>query len=238
MTEKELKLFFDEYNTISILIRNKKIFELTNGFDVYLLKLLKNEFSIHYLQKAYNYYLEIEGLKDVDLPEEFNNIHHNAHLMMSNYLENKNEKVLTEIMDFYVGQTELQMISIIFEEQADFIYEIDEIIRHKEHKNESTPSAESELIDYSDETLVSKVIFLHSIGVIDELRKQKPFNTSINSLASVLSAVTGGKPTSIQPMLNAMLNTNISPKNNPLNSKNTVNIVRKKLSNLGFNVNR
>lgn len=235
MNNKELTYFFDEYSTISIYIRTKTIFDITYGFDVYLLKTLKNEFSIHYLNKAYNYFLEIEGLKEVDLPAEYNHIHLNAHIMMSKYL--KNEKVLTEMMDFYVGETELEMISIIFEGQADFLYEIDELIRYSENKSKIDNNDETEIIDYANENLVSKIIFLKETGVIDELRKKTPFNTSVNSLASLLSAITGGKTSSIQPMLNAMLSNNVSTKNNPLNSKKTVNVVRKKLSNLGFDVN-
>lgn len=91
-----------------------------------------------------------------------------------------------------------------------------------------------EAIDLSDTTATEKIIYLHKLGVIDFLRKQQPFNTSINSLATVLSAVTGEKSGTIQPMLNSMLSKNVGQKNNPLNSEKPVNKVTKQLNDIGF----
>lgn len=240
MTEKELKIFFDEYNTISILFRNKKIFELTNGFDIHLLKALRHEFTSHYLQKAFVYFKELEGLKEVELPAEFDHIHHNAHILMSQYLINEPENILSEMIDFYIGDIEFELVKQIFEGEVEFLYEIDEIIRHKENIGLQTSnkidSEEIDLVDYDNETLVSKVLFLHQTGIIDELRKKEPFNTSINSLANLISALTGGKTSSIQPMLNAMLSNNVNERNNPLNSIKTLNIVKKKLADFGYKI--
>jgi hypothetical protein len=239
MTDKELINFFEEYSYLPVFLRTKTIFELTNGLDVFLLKTLKNDFSTHYLKKAYDYCRELEGLKKVELPADFGHIHHNAQIMMKKYLHQGKQNIFSATMDFYLGETEYEMIKIIFEEEADFLYEIDELISYKEKvfkAIEESPNSEeeTELINLDDETLVSKIIFLYQTGVIDELRKQVPFNTSINSLATLLSAITGGKSASIQPMLNAMLSTNVSEKNNPLNSLKTVNIVKKKLANIGY----
>lgn len=96
-----------------------------------------------------------------------------------------------------------------------------------------------EIINYdlSDNSATEKIIYLQKLGVIDFLRTKKPFNTSINSLATILSAVTGTKNTTIQPMLNAMLGNNVEQKNNPLKSQKPLNKVNNQLIQIGFNLN-
>ena len=73
---------------------------------------------------------------------------------------------------------------------------------------------------------------------IDFLRKQQPFNTSVNSLATILSAITGEKSVTLQPMLNPMLSKKVVDKNNPMNSTKTVEKVESQLINIGFNLNK
>ena len=94
-----------------------------------------------------------------------------------------------------------------------------------------------EEIDLSNSPATEKVIFLQKLGVIDFLRTKQPFSTSINSLATVLSAVTGEKSGTVQPMLNAMLSKNVDTRNNPLESKKPVNKVTQQLIKIGFNLN-
>jgi hypothetical protein len=128
---------------------------------------------------------------------------------------------------------------------SEFLYEIDELIRHEQNQiKKSSPvnnntekeekEEEAELIDYSENSFTSKVIFLEKLGVIEYLKNKPPFNTSVNSLANALSGVTGVKATTLQPMLNAMLSKGISDKNNPLKSIKTVNVVINKLANIGY----
>nr|WP_315186891.1 hypothetical protein [uncultured Flavobacterium sp.] len=94
-------------------------------------------------------------------------------------------------------------------------------------------------IDLSDTTATEKIIYLQKLGVIDFLITKQPFNTSINSLATVLSAITGVNPEKkhIQSMLNPMISKEAGQKNNPLNSKTTVAKVQKQLNDIGFNLN-
>jgi hypothetical protein len=94
-------------------------------------------------------------------------------------------------------------------------------------------------IDLSDSYATEKIIYLHELGIIDFLRTKQPFNTSINSLATVLSAITGVKPETkhIQSMLNPIISKEAGQKNNPLNSKTTVSKVQNQLINIGFNLN-
>jgi hypothetical protein len=96
---------------------------------------------------------------------------------------------------------------------------------------------EPETIDLSDTTATQKIIYLQKLGVIDFLRNKQPFLSSTHSLATVLSAVTGEKTGTIQPMLNPMINKEAGQKNNPFRSKITVSKVEKQLINIGFNLN-
>jgi hypothetical protein len=92
----------------------------------------------------------------------------------------------------------------------------------------------NELLDLSDTTATEKIIYLQKLGVIDFLRNQQPFSTSVNSLATILSGLTGEKSGTIQPMLNAMLGRNIDTKNNPLNSHKPTAKVEQQLLKIGF----
>jgi hypothetical protein len=107
----------------------------------------------------------------------------------------------------------------------------------KEKKAEGITN-ESSQIDLSDTTATEKIIYLQKLGVIDFLRKQQPFNTSVNSLATILSAITGEKSVTLQPMLNPMLSKKVVDKNNPMNSTKTVEKVESQLINIGFNLNK
>jgi hypothetical protein len=89
-------------------------------------------------------------------------------------------------------------------------------------------------LDISDTSATDKIIYLSQLGVLDFLRTKSPFNMSINQLATVLSAITGEKTATLQPMLNPIFSTETNQKNNPLNkSKNTTKI-KGTLNNIGF----
>ena len=125
---------------------------------------------------------------------------------------------------------------------------VEELNKSKQHyqfltswvkqKKEVPSSTETEAMNLSDTTATEKIIYLQKLGVIDFLRTKQPFNTSINSLASVLSAVTGSKTSTIQPMINPILSKKVVDKNNPMNSTKTVEKVESQLINIGFNLNK
>ena len=93
------------------------------------------------------------------------------------------------------------------------------------------------LIDLSEATATEKIIYLHKLGVIEFLRTKQPFSTSVNSLAIILSSLTGEKSGTIQPMINPMLSKKVDDRNNPLNSKKAVSKVEQQLIKIGFNLN-
>lgn len=94
-------------------------------------------------------------------------------------------------------------------------------------------SKDQELQDLPDTTLVQKIIYLNELGIIDLLRKEPSFATSVNNLATVISAITGVKTSTVQPVLNALINNANYSKNYPYNSDSTVIKVKNHLINLG-----
>lgn len=237
MKKEELIEFYDNYMYLSFFERTKTIYELTNNLDLFLLKTIKEDFARHYLDKALKLAKDFQNGINHDAED---NTPHNAQTWLGIYFREKgisNVDLLNVTLDGIISDTEYELVEFIFDGMADFLYEIDELIRYRQNGN-IIKVDEHELIDYSEENNVSKIIFLEKLGIIEELRKKPPFNTSINSLANALSAITGSKPTTIQPMLNAMLGKDNYDKNNPLKSGKTVKVVLTKLANIGFTVNK
>ena len=150
---------------------------------------------------------------------------------------NKTEYLLKDRFFISIEESPLKdsykEISIELKEAID----IDKIKLLNEIKKETTKT-EIETIDLSDSTATEKIIYLHKLGVIDFLRTKQPFNASTNSLATILSAVTGAKSGTIQPMLNAMLSKDVEQKNNPLKSQKPVKKVNQQLIHIGFNLDK
>ncbi|MGG5508109.1 MULTISPECIES: hypothetical protein [unclassified Myroides] len=94
-------------------------------------------------------------------------------------------------------------------------------------------SNETELIDLSDTNLSQKIIYLELLGVIEFVRSKYKYGVSNNQIASVLSAITGEKPQSIQSALNPINNREVSQKNNPFSNEKSVEKIRLKLIELG-----
>lgn len=99
---------------------------------------------------------------------------------------------------------------------------------------EPSQKKEFQNTDLSNSSAVEKIIYLNELGIIDQLRTKQPFSTSINSLATVLSAITDEKAKTLQPYLNAMVNKTNADNKNPYNTEKTVNKVKTQLTNIGF----
>lgn len=96
------------------------------------------------------------------------------------------------------------------------------------------PNDDTKLIDLSDSTLSEKIIYLELLGIIDFIRSKYKYGVSVNQIASVLSAITGGKVQSIQSAINPINNPSVSQRNNPFENEKTVQKVRLKLIELGI----
>lgn len=89
-------------------------------------------------------------------------------------------------------------------------------------------------LDLSASNAVQKILYLNELGVIDFLRTKQPFNTSINSLANVLTAITGEKQRTLQPYLNALLSNTGAENKHPYHTESTVEKIKSQLTNIGF----
>ena len=112
-------------------------------------------------------------------------------------------------------------------------------IKYREYFIDKKRQCKTEVaIDSFDESQISavqKVIFLNELGLIDMLREEKCFLLSVNNLAFIISIITKEKQTTIQPYLNYLLSNTGAENNNPYKSQKTVEKVKNKLIQLGFN---
>lgn len=102
-------------------------------------------------------------------------------------------------------------------------------LQEQEKDNEET------VIDLSDTKGTEKIIYLKELGVLDHLLRFEPFKNSTNSLATIISAITGINQKTAQSYLNPITNPGVDQKNNPLNSTGKVQRIKNTLTILGFN---
>lgn len=243
MTEIEMTEFFESYGRMPAFSRIKKIYDITNNLDLFLLKILRSDFRRYSLKKYFQLVKDFHSGKISDVGYEYNSTMsfiESYNLKKDDLIIDIKDETFDEIV-WSLSERDCEDAEIIFEGMSEFLYEIDELIRHEQNEikksspvNNHTEKEEEELIDYSENSFSSKVIFLEKLGVIEYLKNKPPFNTSVNSLANALSGVTGVKATTLQPMLNAMISKGTSEKNNPLKSVKTVNVVINKLTNIGY----
>ncbi len=101
-------------------------------------------------------------------------------------------------------------------------------------KTEIKKQSEIADINLSDTKGTEKIIMLEKTGVLDFLRKQTPFNLSVNSLASLLSGITGMPQATVQSYLNPICNHSVDQSKNPFKSTKTVNKVVEKFNSIGY----
>ncbi len=102
-------------------------------------------------------------------------------------------------------------------------------------KSELEPeSTLSEPLDLSDAKAVEKIIYLNELEIIDFLRTKTKAGISNNSLASILSGITGIKADTIKPSLNRLSSNDKLDIRHPYYNEKTVAKVRTFLAKLGF----
>ncbi|MBE7641050.1 hypothetical protein GUB10_11960 [Salegentibacter sp. BLCTC] len=89
-------------------------------------------------------------------------------------------------------------------------------------------------LDLSNTKGTEKIIYLQQLGILDHLKEKEPFRNSTNSLAMVISAITGIPQKTAQSYLNPISNPEVDQKNNPLNSIKKVDTIQQTLIKLGF----
>jgi hypothetical protein len=255
MSESKLITFFKEASSYTSFERIKQIYEFTNDLDLDLLFDFKREYTRFGLALKTKVQIQIEqNLININ----FNDFKYNKKNKIYQYIVTHLQEEETRPIDIVIEEI-IAFIEVIDDLIKRKLSDLPKNSRHKNNLNyqafvEQEPdeldfyvhiggedegkSNWDELIDLSDTSLIEKVIYLEKLGIIEFLRGQRPFSTSANSVANVFSAITGAKPTSLQPIINPLINKDYYNKNYPLNSKKTVISVENKLMSLGYEIKK
>ena len=106
---------------------------------------------------------------------------------------------------------------------------IEEIFNNFSFEIDQPQQPEPEPLDLSETSAVEKIIYLNELGIIDFLKSKPEFTLSTNLMATVLSAITDVKATTLQTSLNRLINNDTADKNHPYRTKKTVDKVRQTL---------
>jgi len=255
MSESKLITFFKEASNYTSFERIKQIYEFTNDLDLDLLFDFKREYTRFGIALKTKVQIQIEQ-NSTDI--NFNDFKYNKKNKIYQYIVTHLQEEETRSIDIVIDEF-VAFIEVIDDLIKRKLSDLPKNSRHKNNLNYQTfveqepdeldfyvhiggedegKSNWDELIDLSDTSLIEKVIYLEKLGIIEFLRGQRPFSTSANSVANVFSAITGAKPTSLQPIINPLINKDYYNKNYPLNSKKTVMSVENKLMSLGYEIKK
>lgn len=102
----------------------------------------------------------------------------------------------------------------------------------KNSEVETNKPQQPEPLDLSDSKTTDKIAYLYESGIIDFLHKKDGRPHTVNSIASLLSAITGIKQNTIQSAINPFINTHSTSKSKPAES--TLTKAKSKIIDLGF----
>ncbi|TDW52502.1 hypothetical protein EV144_1011192 [Flavobacterium sp. 270] len=255
MSISKLIAFFNESSKLTEFDIRRNIYDLTNNLDVELLYDLMSE---HARYKA-SLIQKIKLDNGIEVPDIYYINHHRGEQKTdivqrrNKYIEihlkenketdveevenesKKFSKILNDLLTRKISDLPKDsrlrnntMFQMFYEET------VEENLDWYSHENDGELQQSDEIIDLSDTTSTAKIVFLEKLGIIDFLRTKQPFNTSVNSMATILSAITGAQASTIQSMINPMLRDDVSGKNNPMNSRKAVDLVEIKLAKVGF----
>jgi hypothetical protein len=225
--------FFERVAYMEPYTRYKTIYELTNNLDINLFNVLKHNIFEYHCDKIRDAMYVVPDEFEHQIDSFFYEVLHSFHIKlgMSEFAENFIERYREpKLMETFIDIMDVLLSD--FNHLEKII--IEKIKKENEANNTELSEFEIEFIDEHNIPIIRRIIYLKKLGVIDFLRKEKPFNTSINSLANVLSGIIDAKPTSIQPLLNIMLNGDDDNPKNPLNSAKNVSAVENYLIKIGY----
>ena len=245
MENSNLYTILDQIENYSIFDIKRKIKSLTDGaqlehlFDlkVEVYRYLKHKFIQLYPDKVnkpgYNTNFLDQRLLDRNL--RLSNFNYNTDIENSLFWDK-----LKQSIDLFWRTNSISQIESEVQKLSDFNMELDQLVM--EQLNLENTKAEiqiqnetEEVYDLSDTKIVEKLIYLTELGIIEYMFQSQPFSYSINKFATVLSAITGEKPNSIQPALNALImDKGLVNKNNPYCNPNNSIKVRQRLLDLGY----
>jgi hypothetical protein len=249
MENSNLYTILDQIENYSIFDIKRKIKSLTDGaqiehlFDlkVEVYRYLKHKFIQLYPDKVnkpgYNSNFLDQRLFDRNL--RLSSFNYNTDIENSLFWDK-----LKQSIDLFWRTNCISQIESEVQKIRDFTIELDQLII--EHLNLENTKAENqiqneteEVYDLSDTKIVEKLIYLKELGIIEYMLQSQPFSYSINKFATVLSAITGEKPNSIQPALNALImDKGLVNKNNPYYNANNSIKVKQRLLDIGYEILR
>ncbi len=253
MENLNLYEFFDKIDCFSRFELKKFIFDKTHHLNLNMLIDLKVELFTFCLNRTHQDFKKFEYSNKEKSIYNFNQTNKSYNTKNEEYLElheinmelekqilNSDkiksheqyqtlEKIYLNTNEFY-GNNDFQHLLYTIKLQIEISKYIVDVL------NLSLFSNDIESLDGT--TIGTKLLFLKELGIIDFLQSKPPFNTSINSIAKILSAITETDTKSIQPALNAMISDDkIVNKNNPYFNRKNVQKVEQTLINLGYNLN-
>ncbi len=179
--------------------------------------------------------------------EIYKNCYYNVFYMEGNevFRSHYEECNISEIQD-YIRNEEGNVIET---KRQELEYSIRAIIRflndniknyNKEQKVKNTePKTIEEFLDLSSEGSKDKIIYLNELGIIEFLQKKDHHGLSINSLATVIGAITGIKASTAQSYLNPMLSPSADQnRNDSYNNIQKVEKVKQNILKLGFKLTK
>jgi hypothetical protein len=106
---------------------------------------------------------------------------------------------------------------------------LQDIIKNFNFETDQPQQSDPEPLDLSSTSAVEKIIYLNELGIIDFLRTKPEFISSTNLMATILSAITNVKASTLQTSLNRLINNDSGDKNHPYKAKGTVDKIRQTL---------
>ena len=241
MENNRLIDFYENILKIETFTRIKTVYDLTNNIDVFLLRYLRRDCFKYYIKKLESNLINFSNDNDeTEIKFVIETV------LSDDVFVYDNEECIDYLNQYFTPDflDELQNVWNVFFVELDYLESLGFSKINKSNKESDSntdfyinKNINDNIIDNFENFNISnikKIIYLNELGIIDYLKSKEPFNTSINSLAKIISTIIGANPTSIQPILNAMFGNQVNEKNNPLNSEKNVAIVREYLINIGF----
>ena len=121
--------------------------------------------------------------------------------------------------------------------QFDSKIEMIKTLMEYEFKSPQKKTESDDSIDYSDNKIAERIVFLKELGVLDfferKMKDEMNFFAS-NKLAEILSSFMGVSQKTIQSYINPIFSPNVDQKNNPCTERN-IKKVKKKINDIGLN---
>ncbi|REG94146.1 hypothetical protein [Flavobacterium aquicola] len=236
MTNTELIEFYENVEKVTPFTITRTVYDLTNDLDINLLRFLRRDFFHYHLLKIKAEVYRHSDVENKDIEYVFNTILNDDYHMYD----------MEHTIDFFCEYINVSFTDVLIDKTNAFFPVLNVLIDIAYSKLEKNQVGDKklplevydELIEDYNIPIVKRIIYLEKLGVIDFLKKQTPFNTSINSMANILGHIIDAKPSSIQPLLNPLLGNDLDNKNNPLNSAKNVMAVENYLLKIGYSLKK